>query len=360
MERIDNHLALGALALLGAVLCAGEARGQGVPTRVRIEPPACTEGPFDGRGWLTLLASELHTDGVDAVDIAPAPEAPGTMAVVRVDAPSCRPDLTEVQLTVDDLLTHKSVRRTLSLEDLPTSARPRAVALAAAELLRASWAELGLPDSPVAPSAVPPAVRRAMLLRLAPAVREVSGPSPPRAEEPQRWRASGALEALVFPGQSGAVLGARASATRRLWDRLPLVLRADLGGAYGLAFDRSGEIDVVLVSLGASLQLVTGSEALGLSLGPRVELGWAWVQGRLAEVTEGGAPTVRALSGNSPVLLVGGAATLRSALSSRWSAVLELTVGQTVRGVRISSSGQQVSGLEGPSLSLGVGLSRSW
>ncbi len=48
-------------------------------------------------------------------------------------------------LEVDDALTNKSVRREVDLGDVPASGRPRALALAAAELLRASWAELALP-----------------------------------------------------------------------------------------------------------------------------------------------------------------------------------------------------------------------
>ena len=54
----------------------------------------------------------------------------------------------------------------VALDDIPAPARARALALAVAEILRASWAELALPEAHVDPAVVPPAVRRAVLLRL--------------------------------------------------------------------------------------------------------------------------------------------------------------------------------------------------
>ncbi|MAT23768.1 MAG: hypothetical protein CMN31_16685 [Sandaracinus sp.] len=64
-----------------------------------------------------------------------------------------------VRIVVRDVVTDKHVWRELPLAEMPPDSRPLAVAIAADELLRASWAELLLADAPPPAEEPPPEVR---------------------------------------------------------------------------------------------------------------------------------------------------------------------------------------------------------
>jgi hypothetical protein len=359
MGGVIRRLALAAsLTLVSSVAVA---QSEGVPSRVRIVPPTCTVGPFDTAAWIALARSELETDGVRAVEVAPDPSgAEDAIAVVRVEVSPCRADATEVTLAIDDLVTRKSVRRSVALDDIAPDARPRALALAVAELLRASWAELALPDAPVAPEAAP-ALRRAMLVRLRPAVSAVPTEAPARPAAPTptatpryAWWAMAGLDLRTFPGQSGVLLGGRAVVTWSPWPSLPLRLRADLGSAYGTAFARRGEVTLVATTAGLGVQLGGGTERFDLSVGPRTELGWARVTGRPASDPSA------AVTDDGFVWFVALACTLKVRLGSRWSAALDIATGQTLNFLTVVSDGERVTGIDGPMLAVTLGLGASW
>jgi hypothetical protein len=357
--NLAREIALAASLALAPALAGAQTAG--VPARVRIVPPTCTAGPFDTAAWLALARNELETDGVRTVEVAPDPEgADDSLAVVRVEVSPCRADATEVALAIDDLVTRKSVRRVVALDDIAPDARPRALALAVAELLRASWAELALADAPVAPE-VAPAVRRAMLVRLRPAVMGASteGASRPEAPTPsvaQRyaWWAMVGLDLRTFPGQSGVLLGGRAVVTWSPWPGLPLRLRGDVGSAYGSAFARRGEVTLVATTVGVGAQLGGGTERFDLSVGPRTELGWARVTGRPASDPSA------AVSDDGFVWFVALACTLKVRLGSRWSAALDIATGQTLNYLTVVSDGERVTGIDGPMLAVTLGLGASW
>jgi hypothetical protein len=98
-----------------------------------------------------LLRVELASRGIDLCASAEAPDA-GPIATVLV-AP--RPGPVTLTVEVRDALTRKEVRRDLALSTIPVDVRPLTIALAADELLRASWAELALRTSPPAAQPVP-------------------------------------------------------------------------------------------------------------------------------------------------------------------------------------------------------------
>lgn len=341
---------------LAALASSQSARAQSpappLPARVRIVPPACTEGPFDTSAWIDLVRSELETDGVESVVLDADPEARAAAAVVRLEAPVCRADADEALLSIDDELTHKSVQRRVSLAELSPSARPRALALALAELLRATWAELALPDAPDAESAPTP-IRRAMLLRLRPLVLAAHSTAAPTSFFAHDLGL--ALDARTFPGHNAALLGARALYGWSPWARVPLRLRLDAGGLGGTSFDRYGRISLSLVSVGFGAMLTGGGERLDFALGPRLEAGWAWVEGVSTR------PGIDGATGNASILLATANATFRVALAARWWALLDLSLGYTVLPLSFGALGdEQVGGLEGVVLSLGVGLGGSW
>lgn len=84
---------------------------------------------------------------------------------------------TALTITVRDRVTNKRVARDVDLAPIPKDARPLAIALAADELLRATWAELLLVDAkPAAP--VPAEIARAVTPPSKEAPAQAPGPSP--------------------------------------------------------------------------------------------------------------------------------------------------------------------------------------
>jgi hypothetical protein len=71
-------------------------------------------------------------------------------------------------IRVGDLITDKRLERTINLARIPADGRPLAVAASTDELLRASWAELTIPDAPPPVMTPPPAVVRAVAARARP------------------------------------------------------------------------------------------------------------------------------------------------------------------------------------------------
>jgi hypothetical protein len=138
---------------------------------------ACTRSAFAADGcsgdkpWVAV-SGDLPAAFADAVrsDLR-AGLAPSSIDVCRDDASSATEALARVSiapvaggdarynLEVTDSVTRKRVERQLSLERLPADGRAFALAVAAEELLRASWAELALRGVHSAQTAAPPEVR---------------------------------------------------------------------------------------------------------------------------------------------------------------------------------------------------------
>ncbi len=355
MGALNRDVLALALALATPALHAQSS----LPARVRIEATPCTARPFDTASWLPLVRNELVTDGVESVDVGAASEGPDALAVIRVEPAACRDDATSVTVTIDDLLTRKTVRREVALDDIPADGRARALALAIAELLRASWAELAVAGSHATEAPAPPAVRRAVMLRLRPTVRaffaDETPPAPPpptpaAPPPPPRWNLSAGLDVRTFPGQNGALLGARAAAAWRPWRSAPVHLRVDAGWASGTALAARGEIDMNLVSGALAVLVGGGNERVELLLGPRLEVGRAWVDGRPYSAADVGS------SASATVLFASLASTLRVGLSARWSVALDVSAGQTLQYVTVASGDERVAGLRGPVLSVGLGV----
>jgi len=102
------------------------------------------------------LRAGLAPNNIDVCETARAGAAEPLARVVLqpVDAAGAR-----YSLDVTDSVTKKRLGRDLSLEKLPADGRALALAVAADELLRASWAELALRGVHSAQTAAPPEVR---------------------------------------------------------------------------------------------------------------------------------------------------------------------------------------------------------
>jgi hypothetical protein len=190
---------------------------------------------------------------------AGAPEPLARVVIAQVEAARAR-----YSVDVIDSVTQKRLGRDLQLDRLPADGRALALALAAEELLRASWAELALRGVHSAQTAPPPAVR---------AVVEKSAP-PPAA--PQRFTAFGARLAFEH------FLGGQTHYGADLFGAVPLGRVA--GGVFAVGARRAlseqaphGSIGATVLSLevGASLNFVREH---GLDVG-------AFVSGRVLRVS---------------------------------------------------------------------------
>ncbi|HEX2874111.1 MAG TPA: hypothetical protein VHP33_22805 [Polyangiaceae bacterium] len=190
---------------------------------------------------------------------AGAPEPLARVVIAQVEAARAR-----YSVDVIDSVTEKRLGRDLQLDRLPADGRALALAVAAEELLRASWAELALRGVHSAQTAPPPAVR---------AVVEKSTP-PPAA--PKRFTAVGARLAFEH------FLGGQTHYGADLFGAVPLGRVA--GGVLAVGARRAlseqaphGSIGATSLSLEAGVSLDFFRQA-GLDLG-------AFVSGRVLRVS---------------------------------------------------------------------------
>lgn len=351
------------LALLGPSAAfaqeSAEAPASAMPARVELTAPACAEA-VRAEVLLRMLRVELAGDGVERVELAaPGDAAGGALARVSVEVAPCAADASEFLVTVDDAATRKSVRRAVDLADVPAATRPRALALAVAELLRASWLELAVPTAPPTAAPVPEAVRDVVRLRVTALA--------PRARAPReapRWApfVSLGFDARLLPLAATGVAGVRlAGGVTPPWslDGTRVRLRADGGVMFGSGASLLGDVDV-LVATGAVALTFTRGAAVAVELGPRVEVGVARAVGR---ITAGHSATGVTVGEDEAALVgVGLVAGVRGRLSATWAASLELE-GQWVFGGVDARAVDRATGLDvraagvfGPAVALRAGV----
>lgn len=141
---------------------AGACSGDDPPIAVVVEGAT----PALERAIFVDLAAELaRTDLCARLEAGTPPDAPGARparrapAIARVTIRVAPEGVAAVR--VDDEVTHKRLERTVEVAGLEDDGRALAIAIAADELLRASWVELTLKrrDAAAPAEPVPPAVR---------------------------------------------------------------------------------------------------------------------------------------------------------------------------------------------------------
>jgi hypothetical protein len=145
--------------------------GQGGRPWVAVHTP--DDLPRGLGSFVGLLRAELASRGIDlctSVDASPE----GRLATIDV---SSAPDAVSLGVEVRDAVTAKHVSRDVALGGVPADSRPLTIALAADELLRASWAELALRTAPPPALAVPMEVTKTVRETIEPTV---APSSPPR------------------------------------------------------------------------------------------------------------------------------------------------------------------------------------
>lgn len=299
------------------------------PARVDFARPGCSPLAFDEPSFIALLRIELATDGVAEVAVhAPFAAGPSAadgraLAVLSlVDA--CAADGT-LSLAIDDAATSKRVERVVELGPVPARARARVLALAAAELLRASWAELVLPQAPAPRITVPAELREATGARLRRAT-ERTEPAPRRAATPdpsERVLVVAAPEARFFFREHLGLFGARIGPSIPLGRRAPLRLRLHVGSAFGAGAVDDERFDAWLVTSGVGVAGGGHSRTAALEIGPHLELGWGWRRPRTQ-------PGSAAASSDGVVAAVSIVASGRVHLGGAWWSVADLELGQAV------------------------------
>lgn len=199
-----------------------------------------------------LAPSNIEVCAV-AHDAAPEPLA--RVVVAELDLARAR-----FSLDVTDSVTQKRVGRDLLLDKLPADGRALALAVAAEELLRASWAELALRRVHSPETAAPPEVR---------AVVQDSAPSP--AGE-RRFIALGAR--LAFE----RFLGGQTHYGADLFGAVPLGRIA--GGLFAVGARRALSVPAEHGSIGATALSVEAGMSLAFFRQRGLDLG-AFVSGRL-------------------------------------------------------------------------------
>jgi hypothetical protein len=359
-------LVLGATCLLSSA----SARAQGVtgeasetaamPARVVLSPPSCNEA-LVGETLLRMLRVELAGDGVERVELAtPGGEDEVALARVSIEAARCEPGASEFLVTVDDVATRKSVRRAVDLSDVPTANRARALALAVAELVRASWLELTLPDVPSVTAPVPQPVRDAVRLRAAAG----ATPGARGGRGTARWipLVGLALEGRTFLSAATNAAGFRAVVgVTPPWggDTLRVRLRLDGGVAFGNGASLLGDVGVTLATGALAVTFGRGT-TVGFECGPRVELGAVYVRGDITPGRDATGITADADAGF--IASVGALAALRGRFGSALTASLEAELGWVFGGIdaravdRVSGSDVRAAGVFGPSVGIRLGF----
>ncbi|MET0285253.1 MAG: hypothetical protein ABW352_12315 [Polyangiales bacterium] len=118
--------------VLAAPPCTGSATELGVTVAVEPEDPELVD------------RVERHLRAALAARELALCESAGRAGALRITVD----EAARARIVVRDALTRKLLERTLELASFPADGRALAIAAAADELLRASWAELLLPDAP--------------------------------------------------------------------------------------------------------------------------------------------------------------------------------------------------------------------
>lgn len=251
MSLTRRSRAVCSFAVCAAALCLARpvcaqpsaAAACGTASRPWVAVHAPAELPGSVRGFVDLLRAELASRGIDLC--AETSEGAAAAAPIATIDVASSPDEVTLSVEVHDAVTAKHVSRDVSLGGVPADSRPLTVALAADELLRASWAELALRRAPPTARPVPPEVTQTVRESVA------SSPTPPPAPPRVLLGVDAALERFA----SGTTFyGADASFAAWIVPRVAASLHAGLrSGAVIHASDGQVQPEGWLAGVGAQV-----------------------------------------------------------------------------------------------------------
>jgi hypothetical protein len=320
---------------MGAAVCmvmlvgAARARADESARRsVEVSSPTCKAGYLPMVSFLDSLRVELAGRALACCTVVEPGKETGTAVYVAIELVPCVPDGDQVQVAVHDRGSGTATERDVSLADVAASARPRALALAVAELIRA----LAQPSPPEPPPS-----------------KATPEEAPPPVTTVERAVASmhfeGELRAL--PTRDTAMWGGRVRLSAP-WHRLHADL--DLGGGFASAHPELGDVLMRMASVGLTVGPRLANGIAIVDLGLRAEVGWAWIHGETAR------PGVRTQAGSEWISCAGLRGTLQLPAASSLRPSLGVEGGFILRGAKGESNNQSVVGLTGYYLLAALGL----
>lgn len=316
---------------LGRVQAVEPAPPPVAPRLVVVSPPTCPIGVFPTAAFLDCLRVELAGRGLScctSVETRDPPPA-GTSVFLQVELPSCAAGVDPVQVSVRDVATARIVAHAVSLGDVAETARPRALALAAAELIRSvTQVDAAPAATAVAPVAGPPAPR-------------VQEPPASRVDEPPAPRELTLhveAETRAAPSRDTRIWGGRAGVSAH---RRRLHVDLDAAAGYGQAPVTLGTIVLKSATVGLGFGPRLTTRTMALELGLRADLGRAWVHG------ESSGARVVTSSGSRLISSVGLRGSVEFPARFRVHPYLGLEAGLMARGLAAQANGDTVAGLTG-------------
>jgi hypothetical protein len=276
----------------------------------------------------TLLCCTLVEPG--------AAPASGPSVRVSVEIDPCVPDGERVRVSVQGLANGEAVEREVSLSDVPPGVRPRALALAVAELIR----PLGQPAPPdPAPDVWPPPEAPPPVL-----------PPPAEAPAPSGFAIGIEGEARALPTRDTTMWGGRLRVTVP-WRSLHADF--DLGADFASTHPALGDVLMRSSTVGLGLGPRLANRSAVLDLGVRAELGWAWIVG---ETPQSG---VRTQNGSQAIISAGLRAAIELPARSWARPHVSVEGGAVLLGLNGEASKRPVVGMTGYYLLAAVGMAVS-
>lgn len=273
-HRLSAVLPISLVLLCPQVQAASAAKALAIgPPSIEVWAPSCRAGSLPMTLFLDYLRVELAGSGLDCCTFAEPRGGPTTTASLRValEIIPCTSDNEDVLASVHALSEARAVERVVSLADVAATARPRALALAVAELIRSL--EQPMREEPPRPSVVV-------------AEATSSSPTTPAVAQPRKFVLHAEGETRAVPTRDTTMWGARAGLSVP-WHKL--YVDVDLGVDLASAHDDLGEVLFRSASVGLGVGPRFAGRTVRLDVGLRIEMGWAWVHGEtsLADVRTG-------------------------------------------------------------------------
>jgi hypothetical protein len=318
-------------------------------------------------GVLEQLGADLHRHDLvvcaaDAATPTDATDATAPLADIALTLGAG----TVLTVEVRDAVTDKRVGRDLPLASVPRDALALSIALAAEELLHASWIEAALvpagqppgtstapastsPASPASAKRVPAAVRALNAEEIA---RIEQGEGPPPASAPlgasiaivgavdRSTGGSAAAGQTELGGDLRFAFGGRLTLTARMGARTAPAVSSDHGKVEGRE---------LLAGAGLAYAVVPREARWGAEIAARADA----LDVQFSGVAS---PGVVAASGSALGAAVSGAIEGWGRLGGPWRIVAELAAGAPLHAVTATDAGKAATGVAGLSLSAGLGL----
>jgi hypothetical protein len=329
------------ISTAAALTLASATAGAADPPPIRLSVPVCTSAPFSVEAFLGSLEVELagHLPACCLLDRTPpslgadpGDSQPGLRVTLSIDP--CDESATAVDIRVRDLARPAGLERRVGLGDIPIEARPRALALAVAELVHSATA-----SPPAAPTVIAPASASVTHA-------DDSGGTPePRVP----WIfVSGTLAIETHPGNDMLLWGVRPSVAvaRGRWQAA-----LDVDAMAGDPSIPLGDVSTRLLAgtLAAGPRFALGHLIVDLSACGR--FGWAWMTGHTSD------PNAVASSGSAPFASAGGRLGIFLPTAAKVSHLRALVeAGAMIHGIDATVNGTTAAGLTGGYLLFGVGF----